>query len=91
MGDFELPPLKYPNGGGLKNMAQSKSNSLTKKHDAEQAALDAEYAAKKAKLEHVQGQERLAAGPTPIRKVRTIPKSAGKVNRLDLSKFPKGK
>lgn len=49
-------PVKYPNGGGLKAMANMQS--LDKKHNAERDALDAQHAAEKAALEHKQSEER---------------------------------
>ena len=61
--------------------------TLAKKQSAEVDALDAEYAAKKAALEHKHSQER-QANPAPIVTPRKV---TAKVKGLDMSKFPKGK
>lgn len=79
-------PLAFPNGGGLKAMSGN-GKTLAKKHSAESDALEAEYAAKKAALEHKQEKER-QANPAPI----VAPgKVTARVKGLDMSKFPKGK
>ncbi len=88
----KIEPAPLANGGQggyLKAMAnKNNSNGLGRKHEAEMAALQADFEAKKAKLEHKHEQERAAKGPQPIPKVNQI---KTKVRKIDLSKFPKGK
>lgn len=68
-------------------MSQGNGKSLAKKHSTEMDALEAEFAAKKAALEHKHSQER-QANPSPIVKPGKV---TAQVKRLDMSKFPKGK
>lgn len=63
------------------------SNTLQKKQTAELSALEAEYAAKRAALEHKHSQESQAK-PSPIVKPGKV---TVKAKGPDLSKYPKGK
>lgn len=68
-------------------MSGKSNDTLSKKQSAEASALEAEYEAKKAALEHKHSQERQAS-PAPIARPAKV---TAKVKGLDMSKFPKGK
>lgn len=87
---IEPAPLSNGGKGGYLNAMSNKNNSkgLSRKHEAEMNALQADFEAKKAKLEHKHEQERMAKGSTSIPKPKQI---KTKVRQLDMSKFPKGK
>ena len=79
--ETKLQPAPLSGKSHLATMGTNKS--LQKKHSTEMDALDAEYAAKRAALEHKQSQERQAS-PAPIIKPGKVtaqvrlPKNKGK-------------
>lgn len=87
---IEPAPLANNGQGGYLKAMASKNNSggLARKHEAEMNALQADFEAKKAKLEHKHEKERAAKGPQPISKLKPV---TTQVRKLDMSKFPKGK
>lgn len=92
MGYIEkIEPAPLPNGGkgGYLSMGSNDgSKGLSKKHDAEMNALNADFEAKKAKLEHKHEQERMSKKAQPIKKPGQV---SAKVKGPNMSKYPKGK